>query len=90
MEAQETTADLRTDDLAQAAFLHTEEFRFTVETRGRKAYFVFPFAVGLFEAADDYRDGVAEVEPRSLARALGHCRKVMYEALGSERRNGAS
>lgn len=89
MEAQETSADLRTDDLAQAAFLHTEGYAFCVETRGRKAYFIFRFADGLYEAADDYRDGVAEVEPRRLVQAVGHCRKLMYEALGTGRRNGS-
>lgn len=89
MGAQETTADLRTEDLALAAFLHTEEYRFSVEARGRKAYFIFPFVAGLYEAADDYRDGVAQVEPRSLIQATGHCRKLMYEALGIDRRNGS-
>jgi hypothetical protein len=91
MEAQETTADLRTDDLALAAFLHVEEYRFSVEARGRKAFFIFPFADGLYESADDYRDGVAEVEPRRMVQATGHCRKMMYEALGRDpRRNGNS
>jgi hypothetical protein len=90
MEAQETTADLRTDDLALAAFLHTEEYRFSVEARGRKAFFIFPFVDGLYEAADDYRDGVGQVEPRRFAQATGHCRKLMFEALGIDRRNGNS
>jgi hypothetical protein len=89
MGTQETTADLRTDDLAMAAFLHMEEYRFNVEARGRKAYFIFPFVDGLYEAADDYRDGVAEVEPRRFTQATGHCRKLMFEALGIDRRNGS-
>jgi hypothetical protein len=89
---QDITADFRTDDLALSAFLHTEGYAFSVETRGRKAYFVFPFVDDLYSAVDDYRDGIAQVEPRSLIQATGHCRKMMYDALGHDprRRNGSS
>jgi hypothetical protein len=90
MGSQDITADLRTEDLALCAFLHTEGFPFSVEIRGRKAIFIFPFEDGLYGCADDYRDGVESVEPRTYAQALGHCRKLMYEALGIDRRRNGS
>lgn len=81
-------ADFRTDDLAMAAFLHTEGYAFNVEARGRKGWFIFRAVAGLEEACDDYRDGVAEVEPKTFAQATGHCRRVLYDALGIGRSNG--
>jgi hypothetical protein len=85
---QEHSADFRTDDLAMAAFLHTEGYTFTVEAFGRKGWFIFRAVDGLEACVDDYRDGVAEVEPRTFAQATGHCRKVLYDALGIGRKNG--
>lgn len=88
MSAQEVQPRFRTDDLALAAVLHIEDFRFNVEARGRKAIFIFESCDDLQGIVDDYHDGVHQCEPRSLAQAMGHCRKLMYEALGIGRRNG--
>jgi hypothetical protein len=85
---EQQQADFRTDDLAMAAFLHCEGYVFTVEALGRKAWFIFAPVDGLETCVDDYRDGVAEVEPRTFAQATGHCRRKMYDALGISRRNG--
>lgn len=88
MAPQEVQPRFRTDDLALAAVLHLEEYRFSVEAVGRKAFFIFESCDDLQEVVADYHDGVHQCEPRSLAQAFGHCRKVMYDALGIGRRNG--
>lgn len=83
MEAvQEPIADFITEDLALASFLHMEGYQFSIDCQGRKAWFVFAPDNDLESTVADYRDGVAEVEPRQFTQATGHVRKRMYEALG--------
>lgn len=89
-EAQEQRADFRTDDLALAAYLHSEGYAFSVETHGRKGWWIFGEVDGLYGCVDDYHDGMVEVEPKRYTQATGHCRKVLYDALGISRRNGKS
>lgn len=84
--AQEPIADFITDDLALASFLHMEGYVFNIDCQGTKAFFVFPPAEDLETDVADYRDGVAEVEPREYMLATGHVRKCMYTALGQDKR----
>lgn len=76
----------RTDDLALAAALHAEGFSLvSVETVGKKAYFIFVSERDIVVFVEDYHDGNVEVEPRRLLQAAAHCRNIMFAALDAAR-----
>lgn len=95
MNTSDTHANFITEDLQLASFLNALGYSLNVlvkvEDRGPVGFFVFDYANDLYESVDDYHDGCAEIEPRSILRAQARCRKKLFSALDVHRdanRNG--
>lgn len=78
-----TGTEFRTDDLGLAAFLtlsgHTHQ---RLQRRGRRTViWVFDRADGLADLVDNFRRGVAAVEPLAYQRVLTETRRDMFDFL---------
>lgn len=77
--------DFRTNDIALAAYLFDEGNRYVCDMVDGFVTFIFAWSDDLDGIVNDYRDGVAQVEPRDFTRAIAHVKKAMYRTKGDRR-----
>jgi hypothetical protein len=82
------TNELRTDDLAMAAYLNLAGFAHTrLEMKDRRsAEWVFHGDGPLHEAADEYQEASARVEPLEFNRQLRTVRDELYRFIRTHKR----
>lgn len=83
MMGETTATEFRTTELSMAAFLTVKGFKHDrLELLDRKtAVWVFLCNGEVSEAADQFEDGMAAVEPQGYTEVLGRVRRELYTFL---------